>query len=588
MHPMLNRWKARVGRSNPDARLQRVEPSKLWLRKLRLFTGLTLLTYVISHLLNHSLGNISISAMEAGLVVQKWVWQGVAGTAVLYLALATHYLLGLWAAYERRHFGWTRAEVVQLVLGLSIPLLLMNHLFATRISLAVYGTQKGYAQELYSFWVAAPHLGLLQVSVLIVAWIHGCIGLYQWLRLKPMFNTCMPYLSGGATLLPVLALLGFFQTGRTMLSLAQDPVWRAANLNPWQIGTPGDNHQLVAWRDWSIWGAVALLALVLLARLVRVGRESRGAAIRVTYPQGQSVRVPFGFSVLDASRSAGIPHASICGGRGRCSTCRVRIIDGAGNVPAPSSGEQAVLERVAAAPPVRLACQLRPYGDVCVVPLLPADWPPEALRRREWPLPGEERFIVILIVDMRDSTRLAETRLPFDAVFVVDRFVTAAGAAVQANGGRVNHFLGDGLMATFGLQCGARDACRQALTALVEIGRNVEALNRLLVAAAGEAVRFGVGMHCGSAVVGEIGHGEVRVFTSLGDVVNVAARLEGLCKEFSCEAVISHDVCSVADIPVDHLVKREAMVRGRSSTLHVHPIERVIQIADLEIGTDRL
>jgi adenylate cyclase len=585
---MLNEWKARVERSHHDARLQRIEPSKLWLRKLRLYTGLTLLIYVTSHLLNHSLGNISISAMEAGLVVQKWVWQGVAGTAALYFSLATHYLLGLWAAYERRHFGWTKAEVVQLALGLAIPLLLMNHLFATRISLAVYGTEKGYAQELYSFWVAAPHLGVLQASVLIVAWTHGCIGLYQWLRLKPMFNMCMPYLFCGAILLPVLALLGFFQTGRVMLSLAHDPVWRAANLNPWQIGTPEINHQLIAWRDWSIWAAVALLALVLLARLVRVCREWRGAAIRVTYPQGQSVRVPYGFTVLDASRSAGIPHASICGGRGRCSTCRVRIIDGASNVPAPSSGERAVLERVAAAPPVRLACQLRPYGDVCVVPLLPADWPLNALRRREWPMPGEERFIVVLIVDMRDSTRLAETRLPFDAVFVVDRFVTAVGAAVQANGGRVNHFLGDGLMATFGLECSAGNACRQALTALVEIGRNVETLNRLLVAGTGEAVRFGAGVHCGSAVVGEVGHGESRVFTSLGDVVNVAARLEGLCKDFSCEAVISHDVCSVGGVPVGRLVKREAMVRGRSSALHVHPIERLIQIAELGIGMNHL
>jgi adenylate cyclase len=568
--------------------LRPIEPTKLWLRKLRLFTGLTLLIYVTSHLLNHSLGNISISAMEAGLVVQKWVWQGVAGTVALYFALATHYLLGLWAAYERRHFGWTKAEVVQLVLGLSIPLLLMNHLFATRISLAVYGTEKGYAQELYSFWVAAPHLGVLQVSVLIVAWTHGCIGLYQWLRLKPIFNMCMPYLFCGAILLPVLALLGFFQTGRMMLSLAQDPLWRAANLNPWQIGTPGNNHQLTAWRDWSIWAAVALLALVLLARLVRVGREWRGAAIRVTYPEGQSVRVPFGFTVLEASRSAGIPHASICGGRGRCSTCRIRVIGGASNVPAPSPGEQAVLERVAAAPPVRLACQLRPFGDVCVVPLLPADWPVNALRRREWPMPGEERFIVILIVDMRDSTRLAETRLPFDAVFVVDRFVTSVGSAVLAHGGRVNHFLGDGLMATFGLECGARNACRQTLSALVEIGRNVEALNRLLVVGTGEAVRFGVGVHCGSAVVGEIGHGEARVFTSLGDVVNVAARLEGLCKDFSCEAVISHEVCSVAGVPVNRLVKREVMVRGRSSALQVYPVERVIQVTDLGIGTDDL
>src|ERR1700709_1858834 len=103
-------------------------------RTLRLVTGLTLFTYIGTHLLNHSLGNISIPAMEAGLLIQKWIWQGVLGTTALYAALSTHFCLGWWAFYQRRHFGWTRTEVTQLALGLCIPLLLMNHLFATRIA----------------------------------------------------------------------------------------------------------------------------------------------------------------------------------------------------------------------------------------------------------------------------------------------------------------------------------------------------------------------------------------------------------------------------------------------------------------------
>ena len=552
---------------------------RLWVRKLRLCTGLTLFCYVTTHLLNHSLGNVSIPAMEAGMVVQKFIWQGIIGTTVLYAALSTHYVLGLWAFYERRHYGWTAREVVQLVLGLSIPFLLMNHLFVTRIALTVYGTQKGYGQELYSFWVGAPRLGWLQASVLIVAWIHGCIGLYQWLRLKPMFTRCMPYLACGAVLLPVLALLGFFQGGRTMLTLAQDPAWRAANLNPWQIGLPPQNHQLVEWRDRSLWAALGLLGFVLLARVLRAVREWRGAAIRVTYPNGRSVRVPLGFSVLEASRSARVPHACICGGRGRCSTCRVRVVAGIACIPPPSPGEQAVLRRIGAAPQVRLACQACPAGDVSVVPLLPADWPLTSLRRREWPLPGQERFIVVVTVDMRDSTRLAETRLPFDAVFIVDRFVTTAGSALTASGGRISHFLGDGLMATFGLECGPREACYQALTALVGIGRGIEALNAVLLAETGENIRFGIGVHCGSAVVGEIGDGALRTFTTLGDAANVAARLEALCKEFRCEAVISHDVWATAGFSMVRMPAQHAVLRGRDAPLLVHPIERVERLA---------
>ncbi len=555
--------------------------SPLWLRKLRLITGLTLFYYVTTHLLNHSLGNISIPAMESGMVVQKFIWQGIIGTIVLYSALTAHYCLGLWAFYERRHFGWTKIEVAQLTLGLSIPFLLMNHLFVTRISLAIYGTQKGYAQELYSFWIAAPLLGVVQVSVLIVAWIHGCIGLYQWLKLKPMFGKWMPYLFCGAVLLPVLALLGFFQGGRTILALAQDPAWRAANLNPWQVGTPPSNHTLTEWRDASLFGAAGLLVLVLLARLLRTWRERRGGAFRVTYPDGRSVRVPLGFSVLEASRSARVPHASICGGRGRCSTCRIRVMAGDHHLAAPSPGEHTVLLRIAAEPGVRLACQVRPAGDINVIPLLPPNWPIAAMRHSEWPMPGEERFIVVLMVDMRDSTRMAETRLPFDAVFIVDRFVTAAGLAVDAHGGRVSHFLGDGLMATFGLECGPGEACRQALATLTRIGHNIAELNAVMRAEVGEEIRFGIGAHCGSAIVGGIGYGPIRTFTTLGDAANVASRLETLCKTFGCEAVISHDICRIADIATDNLPMEEARIRGRTAPIQVHPISRVRGLADL-------
>ena len=63
----------------------------LWVRKLRLLTGLTLFTYVTAHLLDHTLGNLSIPAMEAGLAVQKWIWQGLVGTVALYSALGIHY-----------------------------------------------------------------------------------------------------------------------------------------------------------------------------------------------------------------------------------------------------------------------------------------------------------------------------------------------------------------------------------------------------------------------------------------------------------------------------------------------------------------
>ena len=551
------------------------------IRRLRLITGLTLFTYVGTHLLNHCLGNISIPAMEAGLLVQKWIWQGILGTAALYIALATHFGLGLWAFYERRHFGWTRTEVTQLALGLSIPFMLMNHLFVTRIGLTQFGLQKGYAQEFYSFWVADPELGALQVAVLVVAWIHGCIGLYLWLRLKRFFDGAKPFLLCAAVMLPVLAALGFYQGGRTVLALSQDPAWRAANLAPWQMGQPAEAAQLLLERNVSLLAALGLVVLVMLARGVRALRERRGGIIRVTYPDGRVARIPDGFSVLEASRVARIPHASVCGGRGRCSTCRIRVVTTGTWMPAPSATEQAVLDRVGAGPHVRLACQLCPDADISVVPLLPPHWGSAAVRTGAFPRVGEERFIVAVIVDMRNSSRLADTRLPFDAVFIIDRFINAIGAAVTEAGGVASNFTGDGLMATFGLACAPDRACRQAVHALGLIGRNIAALNQILAAEMADPIAFGVGVHGSTAVVGEVGYGESRICTTLGDAANAAARLEAACKEFACEAIISQTVLELSGYPRELFARHDLAVRGRQAPLVVHSIEKVVQLLGL-------
>ena len=115
------------------------------------------------------------------------------------------------------------------------------------------------------------------------------------------------------------------------------------------------------------------VAVVLLARLVRRAWQRRRGLVRIGYPDGRFVEVVPGTSVLEASRLAGIPHAHVCGGRGRCSTCRVRVISDRSALPQPSGREAFVLDRigVAANPSIRLACQLRPQTDVAVIPLLP-------------------------------------------------------------------------------------------------------------------------------------------------------------------------------------------------------------------------
>ncbi|MDR7039612.1 adenylate cyclase [Methylobacterium sp. BE186] len=549
-----------VGRLTPASAVRR-----LTLRHVRLGTGLILFGYVLTHLLNHALGNVSLAAMDAGLNVAAAVWLNPFGLFLLYAALTAHLLLGLYALYERRFFQWRGTEIVQLVLGLAVPFLLINHIVATRLAFEIEGLEKGYAQELYAFWVASLRSAATQAALLVFAWVHGCLGLFFWLRLKPGFSAASPWLLAGAVLVPVLALLGFVQGGRTVAALAQDPAWRAEALKPIHLGEPEQVARLRTIRDALLAGYALATALVVAARGLRTLTEVRHGRIRISYPDARVVRVPRGTSVLEASRRHNIPHASVCGGRGRCSTCRVRVFDGddGRSLPRPSKAEQAVLDRIGATPGIRLACQLSPTRDLAVTPLFPPRQPPA--RSAEPAQSGEERFIVAMFVDLRGSTRLAEERLPYDTVFIINRFLGAVGDAVREAGGSVNQMLGDGMLALFGLQTVPETGARQALRGVDLIGEHVAGLNRLLAADLGQTLRYGIGLHAGMAIVGEMGdHADAR-FTALGDTVNVAARLESMTKALGCIALVSEAVYAAAKVEAPSL--QEVVLQGRSESL---------------------
>ncbi|SDO64325.1 adenylate cyclase [Methylobacterium phyllostachyos] len=544
--------------------------SPLTLRRLRLASGLVLFGYVLTHLTNHALGNVSLRTMEDGLDVVTALWLNPLGLALLYGALLLHILLGLQALYASRFFRLRASEILQLGSGLLIPPLLVSHIVGTRVAFATEGLDKGYAQELYAFWIAAPMLGALQVAVLIVAWVHGCMGLYFWLRLKPGFARAAPGLLALAVLVPVVALLGFAQGGRAIRALAQDPAWRAVALQPVHVGLPDQVARLAGIRDRMLLIYAGLVAAVIAARGVRTLAEIQRGTVRLSYPDGRVVRVPRGTSVLEASRRNRIPHASVCGGRGRCSTCRIRVTDGSDGAPPPGRTEGAVLARIVAGPGVRLACQFRPETDLAVVPLLPPQprvRPTDLLDRAE---SGEERFIVAMFVDLRGSTRLAEERLPYDTVFIINRFLGAVGEAVRSAGGSTNQFLGDGLLALFGLESEPEQAARDALRAVDLIGDSVAALNRLLAEDLEHTLRYGIGVHAGPAIVGEMGDATDARFTALGDTVNVASRLQGLTKALGCVAVVSEAVYQAAGGVPETI--RDIAVDGRSDSVRVSMI----------------
>ena len=552
------------------------------MQRARLTSGCILFCFVATHLLNTALGNISLDAMEAGRRVFLAVWRNPVGTTVLAGAFATHLTLVLYSLYRRRRIRMPVAEAVQVLAGLSIPFVVAVHVLGTRAVHEVHGVEDSYAFVILSLWVWDWQAGVMQTAAVLIAWTHGCLGLYFWLRLKPWFPHAKTTLFVLALLVPTVAIAGFASAGKEAALLAQDPVWLRARVDQSGI-TPQAADWVYSTATVVRLAAFAVLVLVIAARALRVFVESRKGRFTVSYPDGGRIACDFGLSVLEASRLAGQPHASVCGGRGRCSTCRVRVVSARDELPEASEEERRVLSRVGAPGNVRLACQLRPTGDLSIIPLLPAGAEPRAGYRRPGYLHGAEREVAVLFSDLRSFTRFSETKLPYDVVFVLNQYFRTMGGAIEAAGGRLDKFIGDGVMALFGIEGGPEAGSRQALNAARAMAQGLEELNRQLAHDLREPLRMGIGIHAGPAIVGEMGYRDVTSVTAIGDTVNTASRLESMTKELGCSLIISETVAAHAGIDLSAHPRHMIEVRGRSEPMAILAIADAARLTEIEM-----
>jgi adenylate cyclase len=543
------------------------------IRRVRLVTGLVLFTYVSTHLTNHALGLVSLAAMDTGREWFLGLWRNPVGTVLLYGSLLVHFGLALWALYLRRNLRMPALEALQLVFGLSILPLLTIHAVVTRLGFERFGFDDSYAPILLNYWKLRIDFGVRQALLLVIVWTHGCIGLHLWLRLKPWYSRFAPWLAALAVLVPVLAQLGFADGGREVLRSAAQPGWIEHAMAA--AHAPGADERILLERtaEAILLVFAASVVLTLLARLLRQAYEHRRSAVRIRYPDGRTVVAPLGYSVLETSRLAGIPHASVCGGRGRCSTCRVRIIRGLNSLPPASAEELVVLKRVGAAPNVRLACQLRPTNDLSVAPILPATATARDGFGQPGYLVGKEQEICVLFADLRGFTRLSERKMPYDVVFFLNRYFETMSRAIEQAGGISNQFTGDGVMALFGVESDLERGCSEAVAAAKSMVRGLAAMSSEFAEELGEPLRMGIGIHVGPTIVGRMGHGEAMCLTAVGDTVHVASRLQDLTKQYQCQLIISQTAARRAGIDVSGFPRHVLTVRNRTEPVAIRAIE---------------
>lgn len=521
-------------------------------KNLHLGSGLVMGVFILGHFSNHALGLVSIGAMEGLRDVLQDVWHSAAGTILLYGAIATHFCLALDSLYRRHTLRLPWRELLKIALGLSLPFLIAAHVVNTRVEYSLSGYYGGYPFIL-AVLADKPALALRQSVALLVAWLHFCLGMWFWMRNRSWYKKVRLPLYTFAVVFPLLSLLGFTQGMRAV---------EFVPTRAWFMDRPADPLMLQVIQSW----VYAVLAFSLGAVLV-IRAIPKSGRVRITYPDGGIVSVEPGTSVLEASRLTSRPHLSICGGRGRCSTCRVKVTAGADGQPEPSTLEKSTLERIGAPPNVRLACQFRPNHDLTVSPVLRATAESGRASAARDHAGGRERQLAVLFCDLRDFTRLSEEKLPFDTMFLLNRYFEMIGEAVEQSGGVIDKFIGDGALILFGLNDGYRTACIKAITAAVRISQGIEDLNRTFKGELKSPLRIAMGMHGGPAIIGRVGYGEISELTVVGDTVNTASRLEGIAKEHDAELAISATILDGAGMVVEAKRQQDIALRGRAQTV---------------------
>ena len=248
-------------------------------------------------------------------------------------------------------------------------------------------------------------------------------------------------------------------------------------------------------------------------------------------------------TILEVSQSNKIPHICECGGMARCSTCRVMVVDGLENCLPRNSIEEKLAIKKGLPPEIRLACQTRVTGNVMIKRLVKDENDiAMALADTSGSL-GEEIQGAILFTDIWGFTKFVENNLPYDVIHALNRLFQEMGQIVDENDGFIDKYIGDSLMAIYGLGGESpAEICRRAASSAFQILENMEHVNQYLRTYLGAEFRMGIGLAFGTMVVGEVGFSLKKQFTAIGDTVNLAARLESETRKQQVDLLVSESL----------------------------------------------
>jgi adenylate cyclase len=261
----------------------------------------------------------------------------------------------------------------------------------------------------------------------------------------------------------------------------------------------------------------------------------------------------------------------------------VLVVQGLENCSTRNGLEQALCTRRPVGSDVRLACQTTVHGDVTLRRLVLDDEDLEVIYHEEVTperlrAAGEEQAVAILFADIRNFTPLSESQLPYDVIHLLNRYYHRAAEVIGRHHGRVSNYMGDGIMALFGLEDHPdAEPALDAVCAGLELIESIGAMRPYLDPPLPGGLRVGVGIHHGLAVVGTVGTSGFRQLTAIGDAVNFAARIESANKELGTQLLVSEAVYRRVSSRVTAAHEHPCDLKGKSGTHRLWEITGITQ-----------
>ena len=293
---------------------------------------------------------------------------------------------------------------------------------------------------------------------------------------------------------------------------------------------------------------------------------------KITFlPDNKRCESPNNVTLLEVAKRNNIPHVAACGGEGKCTTCRLLILEGIEHCSEETDKEKELIEKAHTTKGFRLACQTSISGDITARRLVLDS---DDIKDMSFDRQGKSKKIAILFSDIRGFTPFSEKLTPYDVVFILNRYFKRMVQVVENNNGRVDNYIGDGMVAIFGIE-NQKDPAEYAVKSALEMCEEMDDMRPYLKTMYGKDFDIGVGVHWGNAVVGDIGAGESKRLTAIGDAMNFASRVESANKQFKSRVLISDDVFKEIK---ESLVIKDFMrttIKGIEGRVTLHEVDQI-------------